>query len=185
MTAILCKERINPDEITGKQDTVSFWTALKAIFRNKYWFDVLAIIIVVAGVFTTTMQMHTYYAKYILGNLDYTSWLNSAYIIPAFILGFILIPVSKHYTAKRIVLVGVVVQTIGNGLITVMLGFIMSAVGYDGLKSVRSAQTLSGITNIYLFIPFILSIVEIVLVLLHDLDKKFDSIMKDLNERSK
>ena len=78
-----------------------------------------------------------------------------------------------------------VVQTIGNGLITVMLGFIMSAVGYDGLKSVRSAQTLSGITNIYLFIPFILSIVEIVLVLLHDLDKKFDSIMKDLNERSK
>lgn len=250
LTGMLCKERVNPDELTNSEEKVSFWKALKAICQNKYWFLVLGIVIVGAGVYATSMQMHTYYAKYVLGDVNIAGALNSAYVAPTLILGILLVPISRYISAKRIILIGVSLQLfgcimiiaapanikiltvatifkgvsqccgtgmflamlgqaieygqwktgvrsqammvaangagqkIGNGVITAVLGFIMSAIGYSGTQEVQSAATMSGISGIYLYIPLVLTILQIVFVLMYDLDKKYDTIVRELQERA-
>ena len=76
-------------------------------------------------------------------------------------------------------------QKIGGGLISVILGGIMAAVGFDGMAASQSAQTLKGITGLFLYMPVILVFLKLVLVLLYDLDKKNETIMMELQERCK
>ncbi len=248
LTAHLCREKNNPDELMQEEEKISCLKSLRAIIQNKYWFYVLGIAVMAAGVYATSMQMHTYYAKCILKDVNRANVLNSVFLIPSLFLGILLIQVSGHLTAKKIVFIGSIIQAagcvvvilcssnirllimgtilkgignccgigmfiamlgsaieygqwktgirsqammiaangagqkIGNGIITGVLGFIMGAIGYNGMLEVQTATTLSGISALFLYIPLILTIIEIVLVLLFDLDKKYDNIMKDLSE---
>lgn len=120
ITGWVCKERVNPDEIAGNESKVSFLTVLKSILKNKYWFEVLGIVVVGAGVYASSLQMHTYYAQYILGDINIASVLNMAYTIPLLIVGFLLLPVSQHVGKKVIMLTGIGIQLLGCILIIVV-----------------------------------------------------------------
>lgn len=249
LTGTLCEEKINPDELV-KEEKVSFGKGFKAILQNKYWFYVLGLVVFGTAVYTTSMQMHTYYSQYVLGDINYASALNSAYAATTLILGVLFIPIVRYLSAKKIVLVGLVIQTlgcvvialapmnitmltfgtvlkgighsccggmflallaatieygqwktgvrsqamivgangagqkIGTGLVTGFLGIAMSLTGYDGTLAVQSESAMSGISVLFLYIPLILTVLELLCIWRYDLDKKYDSILKELQERN-
>lgn len=117
ITGVVCKERVNPDEIAGKEARLPFLTVVKSILKNKYWFEILGIVITGAGVYVSSLQMHTYYAQYVLGNVTFASVLNVAYTIPLLIVGFILLPLSQHFRKRTIMLTGIGIQFAGCVLI--------------------------------------------------------------------
>lgn len=249
IAGFVCKERVNPDEITNGEAKVPFLTVLKSILKNKYWFEVLAIVIFGAGVYVASLQMHTYYAQYILGDVTLAGMMNMAYTLPLLFVGILLLPLSQRFKKRNIMLTGVAIQLagcliiilvpgslpvlmaatvmksigqscaatmympmlgsaieygqwktgirsqaalmgangagqkIGQGLISALLGGIMGLAGFDGMAAEQSARAISSVSGLYLYIPLVLTIVEIIIVILYDLDKKYDSIMKDLKER--
>ena len=117
ITGFVCKERVNPDEIAGEEAKLPFLTVLKSILKNKYWFMILGIVVVGAGVYASSLQMHTYYAQYILGDVNLASVLNMAYTIPLLIVGILLLPLSQHFGKRTIMLTGVGIQLAGCVLI--------------------------------------------------------------------
>lgn len=72
---------------------------------------------------------------------------------------------------------------IGQGVLTSLLGFFLTAVGYDGLKEVQSASTIAGIDSFFKYVPVVVCIVLIVFSYLFDLEKKLPDIRKELVER--
>ncbi len=250
ITGSVCKERVNPDELVGEKEAkVPFLTVLKSILQNKYWFMVLGIVIFGAGVYVASLQMHTYYAQYVLGDVQLAGSLNMAYTMPLLIVGILLLPLSQRYGKKTIMLTGVAVQLlgcviillvpeslpvlmiatvmksigqscaatmympmlgssieygqwktgvrsqaalmgangagqkIGQGLISAILGGIMGMAGFDGMAAEQSVRAIGSVSGLYMYIPLILTIVEILIIIAYDLDKKYDKIMADLQER--
>ncbi len=250
-TGTLCKENINADEIAQEGSKAPFFTVLKSILQNKYWFEILGIVIVGAGVYVASFQMHTYYAQYILGNVELAGSMNMAYTLPLVFMGFVLLPLVKRFKKKTIMLGGVMIQLagcilivivpsslpailvatamksigqscaatmylpmlgdsieyghwktgirsqaalmgangagqkIGQGVVTAILGGIMAAAGFDGAALEQSAQAIGSISNLFLFIPLILTVLELVIIFIYDLDKHYPQIMKELMEREK
>lgn len=250
ITGSVCKERVNPDELVGEKEAkVPFLTVLKSILQNKYWFMVLGIVIFGAGVYVASLQMHTYYAQYVLGDVQLAGSLNMAYTMPLLIVGILLLPLSQRFGKKTIMLTGVAVQLlgcviilfvpeslpvlmiatvmksigqscaatmympmlgssieygqwktgvrsqaalmgangagqkIGQGLISAILGGIMGMAGFDGMAAEQSAGAIGSVSGLYMYIPLVLTIVEILIIIAYDLDKKYDKIMADLQER--
>ena len=250
-TGMLCTERVNPDELTKESNKVPFLTVLKCIFKNKYWFEILGIVIVGAGVYVASLQMHTYYAQYILGDVNMASALNMAYTVPLIFMGFILLPLVHKFRKKTIMVGGILVQLagcfliilvpdvmpvlviatamksvgqscaatmylpmlgdsieyghwktgvrsqaalmgangagqkLGQGLVTALLGGIMSFAGFSGTALEQSARAVGSISGLFLFIPLIFTVIELLIACIYDLDKRYPRIMKDLAERQK
>lgn len=65
---------------------------------------------------------------------------------------------------------------VGSGVCTVLLG--MS--GYDGTVSVQSESAINMINLVFIYSPMLMAGVLIVISFLHKMDKKYDSIMDDL-----
>lgn len=250
VTGFVCKERVNPDEIVGEKEAkVPFFTVLKSILQNKYWFEILGIVIVGAGAYVASLQMHTYYAQYILGDVNLASVMNMAYTMPLLICGFLLLPLSQKFGKRTIMLSGIGIQLlgcilivlvptsmpvilgatvmksigqscaatmyqpmladaieygqwktgirsqaalmgangagqkVGQGLVTALLGGIMSVAGFSGTAAVQSAKAIGSVSGLFLFVPLVFTVIEFAIAFIYDLDKKYDTIMKDLEER--
>ena len=69
---------------------------------------------------------------------------------------------------------------IGSGLGTAALGWILGAGGFD--IDPTSASALASLDWAYIWVPMITSAVGVVCLILFDLDKKYDVIVKDLDE---
>lgn len=251
LTGILCKERVNPDELTKESNKVPFITVLNSILKNKYWFEILGIVIVGAGVYVASLQMHTYYAQYILGDINMASALNMAYTVPLVFMGFVLLPLVHHFQKRTIMIGGIIVQLagclliifipnaipvliiatamksigqscaatmylpmlgdaieyghwktgirsqaalmgangagqkLGQGLVTALLGGIMSMAGFSGTAMEQSAQAIGSISGLFLFIPLAFTVVELIIACIYDLDKHYPKIMKELSDRQR
>ena len=249
ITGIVCKERVNPDEIVGEETKVSFITILKSILQNKYWFEILGIVIVGAGAYVASLQMHTYYAQYILGDVNIASSMNMAYTMPLLLCGFLLLPLRPKFGKRNIMLTGVGIQLlgcilivlvpssmpviltatvmksigkscaatmyppmladaieyghwktgirsqaalmgangagqkVGQGLVTALLGGIMSIAGFQGTAAVQSAKAIGSVSGLFLFIPLIFTVIEFAIALVYDLDKEYGMVMQDLEAR--
>ena len=250
VTGIVCKERVNPDKIVGEKEAkVPFAVVLKSILKNKYWFEILGIVIVGAGAYVASLQMHTYYAQYILGDINIASVMNMAYTMPLLVCGFVLLPLSQKFGKRTIMLSGVGIQMIGciliilipksmpvilaatvmksigqscaatmyqpmladsieyghwktgirsqaalmgangagqkvgQGLVTALLGGIMSIAGFSGMAAVQSEKAIGSVSGLFLFVPLVFTIIEFAIIYIYDLDKKYDTIMKELEER--
>lgn len=73
-------------------------------------------------------------------------------------------------------------QKVGGGIITAVIGGIMSLTGFNGMAESLSTQALGGIRSLYILMPIILTVLELIFIMMYDLDKKYDGIMKDLAE---
>lgn len=74
-------------------------------------------------------------------------------------------------------------QKVGQGLLTSLFGFFLTAISYDGLKEVQEASTIAGINYFFKWIPLIMTIIMIVCGLFFDLEKKMPQILEDLEKR--
>lgn len=69
---------------------------------------------------------------------------------------------------------------IGSGLSGSLVGYVMAATGYDAAQAVQSAGAQKGITFIYVGVTIIATIIQVLLLLVYDLDKKMPQIREDL-----
>ena len=65
---------------------------------------------------------------------------------------------------------------LGSGILTILLG----AAGYDGTLAVQSASAMAMIRFLYLWTPVILAVVTIVIMCCYRLDKRYDTVVSDL-----
>lgn len=75
-------------------------------------------------------------------------------------------------------------QKIGVGVGTALVGWILAAGGYDGKAVTQSADALSSIYQIYIWIPIALLIVGIVILFFYDIDKHYAEIMEGVKQRT-
>lgn len=76
-------------------------------------------------------------------------------------------------------------QKIGNGLSQAIFGVILSVGGYVGGVSIQSEGALQAIKFGYIYLPIILTVVQIVLLSFYKLDKEYSGILADLKVRNK
>ncbi|NOW06665.1 MFS transporter [Clostridium beijerinckii] len=74
---------------------------------------------------------------------------------------------------------------VGSGLGSAMIGWILGFGGYSENSVVQSASALLSINTIFIYIPIVVSILQIIVMAFYHLDKEYDSIIEGLNsERS-
>ncbi len=72
---------------------------------------------------------------------------------------------------------------IGQGLMTSLFGFFLTAISYDGLAEVQPASAVNGINAFFKFAPLVVAAVMLVLAFMFDIEKKNPQIKKELVER--
>ncbi len=74
-------------------------------------------------------------------------------------------------------------QKIGNGLSNVLMGAILAVGGYVGTATTQSASAISAIKVSYIYVPIILTAVQMVVLAFYHLDKEYNSILEDIKKR--
>lgn len=74
-------------------------------------------------------------------------------------------------------------QKIGNGLSNVLMGAILAVGGYVGTAAVQTASAIAAIKVSYIYVPIILTVLQIVVLSFYHLDKEYDSILAEIKER--
>lgn len=74
---------------------------------------------------------------------------------------------------------------VGGGLGAAAIGWVLAAAGYVGTAKVQSASAIFAIKSLYVYIPIIITLVQIGILFLYKLDEEYPKILKDLQERSK
>ena len=74
-------------------------------------------------------------------------------------------------------------QKLGNGFSTVLLGCILNIGGYVGSAAVQSKSALTAIRAGYIYVPIILTVIQIVVLYFYHLDEEYDTILAELKNR--
>ena len=249
----LCtRERVTEVEAGEQEEKVPFKTAILAVLKNKYWFLVFGLILIVIFHQVATLTVGVYYAKYILFDENLAGSLVTYHHLGAAV-GMLAMPFilqRKVVSKKKAIVVcgwcmlagalvavfnstgvflilslalrgcgfgvvnslcygmladsvdygewkngicaaavttsaGSVGQKVGSGMGTALLGFALSAAGYDGLAEVQTASAVGCIRFIFIIIPIVLYAALLVLMHFYDLDEQLPGIKRDLEQRAK
>ncbi|HZH61160.1 MAG TPA: MFS transporter [Metabacillus sp.] len=74
---------------------------------------------------------------------------------------------------------------IGNGLGTAIIGWVLAFGGYIGGQADQAQSALLSISSLFIYIPMGISVILFILLAFYDLDKKYPSIVVDLEARAK
>lgn len=72
---------------------------------------------------------------------------------------------------------------VGQGALTAVFGFILTAIGYDGTAAVQSAATISGINGFFKFGPLVVAIILLIDIWFLDVETKNPQYIKEIAER--
>lgn len=73
---------------------------------------------------------------------------------------------------------------VGNGLGSAILGAILSIGGYIGSAAVQSDSALMAIKVCFIYLPIIITVLQIIIMSFYKLDKEYDNILEELNSNS-
>ena len=74
-------------------------------------------------------------------------------------------------------------QKVGVGLGTALTGWVLAWGHYNGTVATQSSSAIGAIYQLFIYIPVVIYIAQIVLLLMYNLDKKYPKIMRDLAAR--
>ena len=74
-------------------------------------------------------------------------------------------------------------QKIGNGISSVILGAILSVGGYVGTAVSQTPSAIIAIKASYIYVPIILTVLQIIVLAFYHLDKEYNSILAELKSR--
>lgn len=74
-------------------------------------------------------------------------------------------------------------QKFGSGITAAVLGFVMSAAGYNGLAATQGAEAMSAISAAYLYVPFAIWAIMLVIACFYKLDNCYNTMMDELSVR--
>lgn len=75
-------------------------------------------------------------------------------------------------------------QKVGVGIGTALTGWVLAWGHYNGALSAQPSSAMNSIYQLFIYIPIVIYILQIVLLLMYNLDKKYPAIMRDLADRN-
>lgn len=162
-----CHERFHTDA-AKEAEAMPFAQRLKATLKNKYFIVLTLTMIAVALYQNVNGTVATYYAQYMLGNVEVMGVMQSFENIPKIIAIICLAPFIKKF---------------GGGVAGWLVGQLMEVSGFTGLE-VEIPSAISMVKNLYIYGNMIAWALVIILMLVYHLDKEYDGIMKDLTGRT-
>lgn len=162
-----CQERFHTDA-AKEAEAMPFAQRLKATLKNKYFIVLTLTMIAVALYQNVNGTVATYYAQYMLGNVEVMGVMQSFENIPKIIAIICLAPFIKKF---------------GGGVAGWLVGQLMEVSGFTGLE-VEIPSAISMVKNLYIYGNMIAWALVIILMLVYHLDKEYDGIMKDLTGRT-
>src|SRR5699024_10243288 len=140
------KERVTPS-VTRSQNAVPLKLGIKALITNKYWI-ILLIFGIAAYINQGLMGANVYYAQYILGDTEIVGLITMAMFIPVGVLMFILAPITKRMGKRNTILIGCIVQVIGQLIVAfnpislpiVVIGTVLKGIGMAPLLGLLFAM---------------------------------------------
>ena len=75
-------------------------------------------------------------------------------------------------------------QKFGSGIAAALFGWILTAFGYQANAEVVSSGTIFAIKFLFLYLPILADVIEIILLYFYKLDKIYPQIIKELQERN-
>lgn len=73
---------------------------------------------------------------------------------------------------------------VGSGIGAGVLGWVLALGGYVGDQATQSAEAVSSIKALFIYIPFVLVVLQLILLLFYKLDKEYPAIMRELKARA-
>ncbi len=132
------KEKVQQEKKDSTEENIPFKTAIGSVLKNKYWFMVLAMILIIALHQVTTLTVGVYYAKYILcdeklaGNLVLYHHLGGA--IGMLVMPFVIrfgIPKRKAVMAAAVCMLAGSLLAVFNGSgVTLIVSLAMRGMGF-------------------------------------------------------
>lgn len=74
-------------------------------------------------------------------------------------------------------------QKVGSGIGSAVLGWVLAAFGFVSSSTVQPESAINGIRMIFLYVPLVVFAVMFVILMFYKLDREYDGIVKDLEER--
>ena len=74
-------------------------------------------------------------------------------------------------------------QKMGIGIGTALTGWILDYGGYNGIQTMQSSSAINSIVWLFIYIPIIVSIIQIIVLYIYDIDKHYKQIASDLLKR--
>ncbi|ETY72875.1 sodium:melibiose symporter [Lactiplantibacillus fabifermentans T30PCM01] len=74
-------------------------------------------------------------------------------------------------------------QKIGNGIGTAMVGWLTAAAGYSASATVQNSSSIAALNTLFTYVPLVCAALVVVLMWRFDLDKFYDKIVADLDQR--
>ena len=74
-------------------------------------------------------------------------------------------------------------QKIGNGISLLLVGAVLSVGGYVGTAAVQTEGAITAIRACYIYIPIVLTVIQIIVLAFYHLDKEYDTILSELKSR--
>ena len=116
--SILCffgtKERVKNMEKQAEGDrSVSVMTAVKSLFKNKYWVLMTVCMFLIFFVIVMYAVAAAYYAQYVLGDIGYYTPINNALSIAQFAIMFLTPAFMKKFGKHRTYQVGLIAMIAG------------------------------------------------------------------------
>lgn len=72
---------------------------------------------------------------------------------------------------------------VGSGIGGAFLGWVIAIGGYSGGAITQTASAISAVNTVYIYAPLILTIVSIIILFFYKLDKEYDGIINELDQR--
>ncbi|WP_026658783.1 MFS transporter [Butyrivibrio sp. AC2005] len=117
ITVFTTKERVNETQARHEdkktEDSVSTWTAIKALLSNKYWVMMFFAMLVIFFVIIFYSIGGVYYAIYVFGDMGQISWMNNAISIAQFAIMFATPFFMKKFGKRPIYALGMLLMAIG------------------------------------------------------------------------
>ncbi|NQX47994.1 MFS transporter [Paenibacillus tritici] len=99
---------------TGElKKSLPFQTALKLLFKNKYWLIIFFVSILANILFALSNTAGMYYAKYVWGNVNLVSIMGAIGLIPTVLIFLLSGPSMKRFGRRNTALIGLVIGIIG------------------------------------------------------------------------
>lgn len=117
---------------SGKVDEVPFWKGIAALFQNKYWIMMTAMLALFFLMYSVNGGATVYYAKDILGNKNLVGTINGIFNVVQIAGMFFIAMLVKKYGKRNVFALGLVLDIIG----MLVLNFSGGVMGFIVVSSV-------------------------------------------------
>lgn len=113
------KERVKVSETVKEEQKISFLKSIKICLKNDQWLVLVIYWVIMAFGMAMSMSVGTYYAKYILGNENFSGFLMAVMTLPVVVFMPLLPPFIRKIGKCKVAIIGGIISVIGYALMLI------------------------------------------------------------------